>query len=232
VKGLEFEDVIICGLEDGIMPTSRAKDSEKDLEEERRLMYVAVTRAKKRLWLTRSKSRYLYGHRETTIPSRFILDLHDKVAGDTNFRNPRASSYGSGNSYGNSYGNKYGNSYGYKRSGYTSDGYEGDFWDSSSKGRGLYSSDEGYVPDPPAYDAPKTSGSSVKHFSAASTFGAAKASAPVGQKSYAVGCKVRHPKFGVGTVIALKNGGSVIDIAFEGQGVKELSAALAPLEKL
>ena len=51
-----------------------------------------------------------------------------------------------------------------------------------------------------------------------------------GGKNYAVGTKVRHPKFGLGTVISVKNGGSVINVAFDGQGIKELSAALAPLE--
>lgn len=75
VKGLEFDKVIICGLEDGIMPTSRSSDDPKGLEEERRLMYVAITRAKSRLYLTRSKSRYLYGHRDITTPSRFISEL-------------------------------------------------------------------------------------------------------------------------------------------------------------
>ncbi|MDE6849704.1 MAG: UvrD-helicase domain-containing protein, partial [Clostridia bacterium] len=79
VKGLEFTNVIICGLEEGIMPTSRAKDDIAAMEEERRLMYVAVTRAKKQLWLTRSKSRYLYGHREMTAPSPFIKEMSGKI---------------------------------------------------------------------------------------------------------------------------------------------------------
>lgn len=233
VKGLEFENVIICGLEDGIMPTSRAKDDIKSLEEERRLMYVAITRAKKRLYLTRSKSRYLYGHREPTIPSRFILDMFGGI-NETEQSSSRYSGYNSNRGYGyNGYS---------KRSGYGSDGYEGDFWDEQSKCKGLYSSDSGYTPDytPSDYgssygsvrkSSPVHSGAN-KPFSAASSFGGAAKPKTAGGKSYTVGCKVRHPKFGIGTVIALKNGGAVVDIAFDGQGVKELSASIAPLEKL
>lgn len=225
VKGLEFENVIICGLEDGIMPTSRAKDDIRSLEEERRLMYVAITRAKKRLYLTRSKSRYLYGHREPAMPSRFILDMFGGIS-ETAQTSGRYSGY---NSYRGGYG-----SYGYsRRSGYGSDGYEGDFWDEPSKGRGVYSSDSGYAPDNTWPDFSQTAKkNSQPGFSASSSFGGAAKPKSTGDKNYTVGCKVRHPKFGIGTVVALKNGGAVVDIAFDGQGVRELSASIAPLEKL
>ena len=66
VKGLEFSNVFICGLEDGIMPSSRSNEDGRSEEEERRLMYVAITRAKDKQYLTRSKSRYLYGRRDLT----------------------------------------------------------------------------------------------------------------------------------------------------------------------
>lgn len=230
VKGLEFNNVIICGLEEGIMPTSRAKDDPAAIEEERRLMYVAITRAKKLLWLTRSKSRYLYGHREATIPSPFVRELKGNFKSKEDESYARRSSYGGGYSggYGGGYGSRGGfYNYGSRRSSYGGDGYEGDFWEgSASRGRGLYSADDGYAPDTsPAYSQPK------KSFSPASAFGGGSASASKsGGKNYYVGCKVRHPKFGSGTVIALKNGGSVVDIAFENQGIKELSASIAPLE--
>ena len=234
VKGLEFTNVIICGLEEGIMPTSRAKDDIAAMEEERRLMYVAVTRAKKQLWLTRSKSRYLYGHREMTAPSPFIKEMSGKIkSNESESSYSRRSAYGG---YGSGYGN-YGqrSSYG-SRSTYGGDGYEGDFWDSSrSRGRGLYSSDDGYAPDPvPSYTQSSYSASSTpqKTFSAASGFASTQSKLKSGAKNYYVGCKVRHPKFGTGTVIALKNGGSVVNVAFENQGIKELSAAIAPLEIL
>ena len=79
VKGLEFRCVILCGMEENMMPTSRAMDNEEDMEEERRLMYVAITRAKDRLYMTRSKSRYLYGKREPTMRSRFLKELSSVV---------------------------------------------------------------------------------------------------------------------------------------------------------
>ena len=248
VKGLEFEKVFLVGLEDGILPTSRSNDDPAALEEERRLVYVAVTRAKKRIWLTRSKTRYLYGNREATRPSRFLKDMYgviDSAEGSTPAK--RTSSYGGygsssyggyGKSYGGGYGsdNGYGSRYGSERdrhSGYGQDGYEGDFWDTPSRD---YNSDSGYVPDVPSYSAPKKTGSAnstpAKHFSPASTFGGGVKRAVASAGKYTVGCKVRHPKFGVGTVVAVKNNGAVVNVAFENQGVKELSSAIAPLEIL
>ncbi|MDE7464785.1 MAG: UvrD-helicase domain-containing protein, partial [Clostridiales bacterium] len=74
-KGLEFPIVFVVGLEDGIFPSMRMNENHSDhIEEERRLMYVAVTRAKKRLFLTYSKSRYLYGETKYNIPSRFLKE--------------------------------------------------------------------------------------------------------------------------------------------------------------
>lgn len=72
-KGLEFDNVFIVGLEDKIFPILR--DGDDDLEEERRLMYVAITRARKRLYLTNAKSRFMYGKREPSMPSRFLKEL-------------------------------------------------------------------------------------------------------------------------------------------------------------
>ncbi|MDE5593676.1 MAG: UvrD-helicase domain-containing protein [Clostridiales bacterium] len=74
-KGLEFPVVFVVGLEDGIFPSLRQNENESDhMEEERRLMYVAVTRAKRRLFLTYAKSRFLYGETRYCIPSRFLSE--------------------------------------------------------------------------------------------------------------------------------------------------------------
>ncbi len=197
VKGLEFPVVFICGLEDGIMPSSRAEADGRDLEEERRLMYVAITRAQERIYLTRSKSRYLYGHRAVSTPSRFILELASELG-----INAKADTYRSADRYGE----------------YRSQRYRG--YEERSSGRSVYSDDSGYQSDEP----PKTAGT----FKA---FWGGQQKAGGGQTAkYAVGMKVKHPKFGFGMVIAVKNGGSVVNVAFEGQGIKELSASLAPLE--
>lgn len=74
-KGLEFDYVFIVGSEEGIFPLSRALENDDELEEERRLMYVAVTRARKKLYITRAKSRFLYGKRNYTTEARFLKEM-------------------------------------------------------------------------------------------------------------------------------------------------------------
>ena len=82
-KGLEFDAVFIAGAEENLMPHSRAAYSLEELEEERRLCYVGMTRAKKYLWLLFAKQRFLWGERKETIPSRFIMELPQHLV---NFR--------------------------------------------------------------------------------------------------------------------------------------------------
>lgn len=77
-KGLEFDYVCIVGLEDGILPHSRAIYSPEELEEERRLFYVGVTRARKRLYITHAKRRFLFGRSGFSIKSRFLNDDEDE----------------------------------------------------------------------------------------------------------------------------------------------------------
>ena len=74
-KGLEFPVVFIVGLEDGIFPHSRSLLDHSELEEERRLMYVALTRAKDKLYLTHAKNRMLYGETKSSAPSQFLMDI-------------------------------------------------------------------------------------------------------------------------------------------------------------
>lgn len=77
-KGLEFDVVFVTGLEEGIFPHERSLDAEHDLEEERRLMYVAMTRARQRLYLTRAHTRMLHGQRRYYQSSRFIAELPEE----------------------------------------------------------------------------------------------------------------------------------------------------------
>jgi DNA helicase-2/ATP-dependent DNA helicase PcrA len=74
-KGLEFPVVFIAGLEEGLFPHSRALDDEKELEEERRLAYVGITRAKKRLYLSHAWRRATWGMGQASVPSRFLLEI-------------------------------------------------------------------------------------------------------------------------------------------------------------
>ncbi len=73
-KGLEYPVVFIMGCEEKILPIQRSYGDEDEMEEERRLMYVAITRAMQRLYITRAISRYMYGGRENMLPSRFIKE--------------------------------------------------------------------------------------------------------------------------------------------------------------
>ena len=78
-KGLEFKVVFLIGMEEGIMPHFMSLESSSDLEEERRLCYVAITRAKERLYITNAKRRLLFGTVNMNPPSRFISEIDDNL---------------------------------------------------------------------------------------------------------------------------------------------------------
>lgn len=78
-KGLEFPVVFLIGLEEGIFPLSRAMMEEEQLEEERRLAYVGITRAEKKLYLTNAYSRVLYGRTQANAASRFISEINTEI---------------------------------------------------------------------------------------------------------------------------------------------------------
>lgn len=99
-KGLEFKAVFIVGAEEGLFPISRAFGSDADMEEERRLMYVAVTRSKRYLTISSADSRYLYNSRTNMYPSRFIKEM-ELIKPAKQFVNEFGGGFG-GNNYGNS----------------------------------------------------------------------------------------------------------------------------------
>lgn len=77
-KGLEFNTIYVAGLEENIFPSKKTSTSSQELEEERRLLYVAITRAEKRCFLTSAKKRWLYGEDQRNEPSRFIQEIDEK----------------------------------------------------------------------------------------------------------------------------------------------------------
>ncbi|WP_297889213.1 UvrD-helicase domain-containing protein [Sulfurihydrogenibium sp.] len=88
-KGLEFNTVFVAGLEEGIFPSGRAFDDPTQMEEERRLFYVAVTRAKERLFLTYSKERRSFSNKPlTTKPSQFLKDIEKHIKLPSNIKKP------------------------------------------------------------------------------------------------------------------------------------------------
>ena len=242
VKGLEFRCVILCGMEENTMPISRAVESEEDMEEERRLMYVAVTRAKEKIYFTRSKSRYLYGKREPTMRSRFLKEMASEVELPKETR-PVARGYSDWDdpeSYGNSAygGGRYGSNddYGGRRTsfggGYGSSNY------GNSYGGKTYGGSSTITRKPwnggSTYGSTSSTPTPSKQ-TAARVFGGPGKPAPTAPTKdvsvFAIGKKVRHPKFGEGNIVGMRGAGSnmILDIAFEGLGIKQLSASLAPL---
>jgi DNA helicase-2/ATP-dependent DNA helicase PcrA len=78
-KGLEFDVVFISGLEEGVFPHARALDDPRQMEEERRLAYVGLTRARKRLYLTHAAQRATWGRSGFSVPSRFLLEIPEEL---------------------------------------------------------------------------------------------------------------------------------------------------------
>jgi len=192
VKGLEFKCVFIVGMDETIFPISRAVNSPAEMEEERRLMYVAITRARERLHITRARSRYLFGERQFTSQSRFIDEIADKLGIPP------------------------------KKTGVST--YGRDTPSPFYRGRsGEYDSEP---------QSPKSAEGSVSRFSKSYVSGAPRQSGPKDISQFRAGKRVRHVKFGVGTIIQIKGSGqnAVADVAFKGIGVKSFSIALAPME--
>jgi DNA helicase-2/ATP-dependent DNA helicase PcrA len=245
VKGLEFSCVFLCGMEENILPVSRAVGSDDDMEEERRLAYVAITRAKQRIWFTRSKSRYLYGKREPTARSRFLKELSVEL--QLPRETPRTS-YGYGDwddpeSYGNSaygggryssnddyggrrtsFGGGYGSTYGSERSNST-------VTRSAWNGGGYGSTSYGSKPTTSYGSKPVAQKSGGFSYGGVGKAPIKPTGAGKNLSAFKTGVKVKHPKFGAGIIVNTRGMGNnmILDIAFEGLGIKQLSANLAPL---
>jgi DNA helicase-2/ATP-dependent DNA helicase PcrA len=163
-KGLEFPVVFLAGVEEGIFPISRAMLDENQLEEERRLCYVGMTRAKQILYITYANERTLYGRRNHAIASRFISEIDESL-------------------------------------------FEENTKIEKTKPQSLYDryKDKYKIgqDDKPKFD---------------------------GQDDITVGSKIKHPKFGIGMVVAKT--GTVYTIAFEGQGIKQIDTTFISLSKI
>jgi DNA helicase-2/ATP-dependent DNA helicase PcrA len=180
-KGLEFPVVILAGLEEGLFPHSRSSDDLEELEEERRLCYVGMTRARSRLVLTGAARRRIFGEYQSSEPSRFIdevpAELVERIAPS-----------------------------------YSSSGYQGNFphyeFRTNPYGRGGRRAKE----TEPAYayeDEDQSTGMALR-----------------------LGMKVRHPQFGVGTVLSVEalDDDTKLVVRFNAVGQKTLRAKYARLE--
>ena len=236
-KGLEFPVVFVAGLEEGVFPSFQSIDEPKQLDEERRLMYVAVTRAMKKLYLTSSEYRMIYGKTQSYMKSRFLRDIPE---GDLERK-------GKGRSSGSGRGARYSFDFEGDRSSRSSFDFEAsrssrssfdfdfDYDDAYDRQRAKRKS-EGSA-DRPSFGrsytdilsglkGPRTSGTS----GASST--AANAANKTYLKSVAEGERVKHKKFGEGTVSSVQESGNgtIVEIVFDGCGMKRLVLEYAKLE--
>jgi len=220
-KGLEFPVVFVTGMEDGTFPHQRSLGDESELEEERRLAYVAITRARERLYLTRAAVRSAWGTPQEMPPSRFLddipaelLDVRRAATSGERMRASYGGSYGSGSYGSGSYGS---GSYGRSRS---RDGR--DPWGDADTG--AFGSGRGGASAQPAGVRKVT------------RMGVAPAAKPADDKpvlSLKVGDRIKHATLGAGTVTGIEGEGprTVARIRF-GLGEKRLLVRMAPMEKI
>lgn len=215
-KGLEFPVVFVTGMEDGTFPHQRSLGDESELEEERRLAYVAITRARERLYLTRAAVRSAWGTPQEMPPSRFLddipaelLDVRRAATSGERMRASYGGSYGSG-SYGSG-------SYGRSR---RSEGR--DPWGDTDTG--AFGSGRGGTSAQPA---------GVRKVTRMGVTPAAKPAEDKPVLSLKVGDRIKHATLGAGTVTGIEGEGprTVARIRF-GLGEKRLLVRMAPMEKI
>ena len=250
-KGLEFPYVFVVGMEDGIFPGDAAKYNEEDMEEERRLCYVAITRAKKELYLSSSRTRMIFGQTRRNPPSTFLSEIDPGLLDET--QSPELSSYGSG--FGAGYGSYSTNVPG-GRSGYSgaSRGYLNSEYNAKPRGGFGSGYSSGFVSggheSPNSYGGRHTvqsvgfgagygrsrGGSTAPAGAGTSTLTGTVSAAPKKKEavSYAPGDLVDHRVFGRGRVIKATPiaGDCIVEIQFDRVGVKKTMANYAPLKKV
>ena len=230
-KGLEFATVFVVGLEENIFPSPIAATTMRELEEERRLLYVAITRAEKHCILTNAQNRFRYGKMEFDNPSRFIEEIDPELIEEEGMKSRssfggygRRSSYGSDRSSGrDSYGSE--------------GGYGGRMpWDRDRSGyRREYQNAKPvasqFMADPkPGFKSVRavnavhrimgdTASSSSVALAGSS---ASKASSAAG--SLSEGCRIEHQRFGIGTVLKIEGTGenTKATVEFQNAGTKQL----------
>lgn len=244
-KGLEFPTVFLVGLEDGIFPHSRSINDPKELEEERRLAYVAITRAEKTLYVTHAMRRRVYGEEMATEPSQFLNELPIELIEDL--------------SYGPSW-------LSYSKSSATTNGrsaiatlrgenspppkpkstYQGKTYNSADavmeffKSRGMASTSK-EADGPPEKAEPKIdpNGPAENGSDDLTGYGRLKASAAAMPKSvkpeiagFVPGSHVRHEKYGKGLVLRREGSGDNVKltVSFPGHGQKKLIEKYANLQ--
>ena len=239
-KGLEFPLVFLTGLEEGLFPHSRTLQDPTQMEEERRLCYVGMTRAMDTLIMTRARYRRKYGNDspESSMPSRFLEEVPSKLIEDLSppsFGNSYATPYPQRGQRGRPGDDDYGLSQHYS--------YEDESQDTSS------GSAKSYVAQ--RFAAAKRAPGSGPLDNTAAFFGKGglggfkpaskfpgrpkmQIDAPVGRTGLGKGARVRHPKYGEGIIFAREGDGedAKLTVQFSSHGMKKLVEKFAQLERL
>ena len=204
-KGLEFEKVFLVGMEEGLFPSKRSIEEDAQTEEERRLCYVAITRAKDHLYITNTKKRTLYGSTTYSIPSRFIDEIPETLLSEESLENKEEKVKPT------------------------------TWLDSEYKRVETYLSNRSRVSENVETKVRPSIGISVDSFlkNISGTMSAAKSVTPCKVK-YKVGMEVKHKKFGIGTIEKIEPEGDdfKLEIMFDNSGFKRLMANYTPLEIL
>jgi DNA helicase II / ATP-dependent DNA helicase PcrA len=231
-KGLEFPLVFLSGLEEGLFPHSRTMLVPEDIEEERRLCYVGMTRAMDQLILTRAVYRRRYGTDlpEASVPSRFLEEVPAPLLEELGTRRPSAARVGTG-----TFGRPAGRSPAYESEG-THYSYEDEdqstSWHAGDSGRGQTRTQKPTAPARPYNSIENIAeffASRGKKFSLPKT----PVEEPTGKRGFRPGQRVRHPKYGEGTVYQREGEGeeAKITVQFPRFGLKKLVEKYAQLER-
>ena len=203
-KGLEFPVVFIVGMEEGLFPGNQVMYDPTELEEERRLCYVGITRAKEKLYITNARSRMMFGNTSFTRPSRFLSEIPEELT-DFERNAPQQTFYG---------------------------GYSGVSYGGSSYGGGtkMFSQEKSYSKHTSDTPKNKASGFANGGFSSATK----KTTTDTTPLDFKVGDTVEHKTFGKGMIVSAKamGGDMLLEIAFDTCGTKKVMAKMAKLKKI
>ena len=202
-KGLEFDNVFLVGMEEGLFPSKRSIEEDVQTEEERRLCYVAITRAKKHLFITNTKKRTLYGSTTYSTPSRFIDEIPENLLSETSIENKE---------------NK-----GIRNN-------QNTWLDSEYKRVETYLSNRNRVSENIERKVKPNIGVSVDSF--LKNLAGNNQVKTNNVSKYKVGMEVKHKKFGIGIIENIEPEGDdfKLEIMFDGSGFKRLMANYTPLE--
>ena len=220
-KGLEFATVFVVGLEENIFPSPLAAVSVRELEEERRLLYVAITRAEKHCILTNAKNRFRYGKMEFDNPSRFIDEIDASLI-EGGEEAPESSFGGGRSSYGG-YGSEggYGGRMPWDRD---RSGYRRDYQNSKPVASQFMADPKPGFKSVRAVNAVHRIMGDTASSSSVALAGSSASKASSAAGSLCEGCRIEHQRFGIGTVLKIEGTGenTKATVEFQNAGTKQL----------